>query len=358
MPTSRFDFRRYVEDLRKSGADRKQDYDSFHSTMSGQEKDKLVQRSHRSFWTLFREFIQLLSGHRRQILIGLATLTVSTLLSLLPPLGTKFAIDFALTSPPKPTPDWFPDWLKETTGLNLLIWIAVAVTSVTLLRTCAHLWGRWECTKAVNQVQTSIRKKVFEHMLQMPLHRVQLLKSGGSASLLREDAGGIADLVFSMLYNPWQAIVQLIGSFIVLVIVDWRLLAAGLLLLPVVYLTHRTWIYRIRPLYRDLRATRQNLWKKTQRIAALCSRQSLCSSASPPGLVAYPPDRGDLGGSDPACINPPAGLRRLANPPRPIDPRRPDDVLGLPRHAARSDRNTYGQRGSIPKQPRWTRSYS
>jgi len=259
MPTSRFDFRRYVEDLRKSGADRKQDYDSFHSTMSGQEKDKLVQRSHRSFWTLFREFIQLLSGHRRQILIGLATLTVSTLLSLLPPLGTKFAIDFALTSPPKPTPNWFPDWLKETTGLNLLIWIAVAVTSVTLLRTCAHLWGRWECTKAVNQVQTSIRKKVFEHMLQMPLHRVQLLKSGGSASLLREDAGGIADLVFSMLYNPWQAIVQLIGSFIVLVIVDWRLLAAGLLLLPVVYLTHRTWIYRIRPLYRDLRATRQKI---------------------------------------------------------------------------------------------------
>jgi ATP-binding cassette subfamily B protein/subfamily B ATP-binding cassette protein MsbA len=150
-------------------------------------------------------------------------------------------------------------WLKQTTGLELLIWIAVAVTGVTLFRTSIHLWGRWQCTKAVNQVQTSIRKKVFEHMLQMPLHRVQLLKSGGSASLLREDAGGIADLVFSMLYNPWQAIVQLIGSFIVLVIVDWRLLAAGLLLLPVVYFTHRTWIYRIRPLYRDLRATRQRI---------------------------------------------------------------------------------------------------
>ena len=105
-------------------------------------------------------------------------------------------------------------------------------------------------------------------------------------------------------------------------------------------------------------SSRANLWKKTQRIAALCSRQSLCSSASPPGLVAYPPDRGDLGSSNPACINPPAGLRRLADPPRPIDPWRPDDVLGLPRHAARSDRNTYGQRGSISKQPRWTRSYS
>jgi ATP-binding cassette subfamily B protein/subfamily B ATP-binding cassette protein MsbA len=227
--------------------------------MSGQEKDKLVSRSHRSFWTLFREFLKLLSGHRRPIAIGLTTLTVSTLLSLLPPLGTKFAIDFALTDPPKPAPEWAPMLLKQTTGLELLIWIAVAVTGVTLFRTCIHLWGRWQCTKAVNQVQTSIRKKVFEHMLQMPLHRVQLLKSGGSASLLREDAGGIADLVFSMLYNPWQAIVQLIGSFVVLVIVDWRLLTAGLLLLPVVYFTHRTWIYRIRPLYRDLRATRQRI---------------------------------------------------------------------------------------------------
>ncbi len=259
MPTSRFDFQRYLTDQRKSGANRKEDYDSYHSTMSGQEKDKLVSRSHRSFWTLFREFLKLLSGHRRAIAIGLTTLTVSTLLSLLPPLGTKFAIDFALTDPPKPAPEWAPMWLKQTTGLELLIWIAVAVTGVTLFRTCIHLWGRWQCTKAVNQVQTSIRKKVFEHMLQMPLHRVQLLKSGGSASLLREDAGGIADLVFSMLYNPWQAIVQLIGSFIVLVIVDWRLLAAGLLLLPVVYFTHRTWIYRIRPLYRDLRATRQRI---------------------------------------------------------------------------------------------------
>ena len=259
MPTSRFDVQEYLKQIRESGSKRKEDYDSFHSTMSKEEKDKLVSRSHRSFWSLFREFLKLLSGHHTQIAIGLGTLTVSTLLSLLPPLGTKFAIDYALTTPPKSPPSWAPIWLQQTTGMTLLIWIAVAVTSITLLRTCVHLWGRWQCTKAVNQVQTGIRKKVFEHMLEMPLHRVQLLKSGGSASLLREDAGGIADLIFSMLYNPWQAIVQLLGSFIVLVVVDWRLLAAGLLLLPVVYFTHRTWIYRIRPLYRDLRATRQKI---------------------------------------------------------------------------------------------------
>lgn len=259
MPTSRFDFIKYVSELRQSKSKRKNDFDSFHSTMSGEEKDKLVSRSHRSFGTLFFEFIKLLKGHQKQIFFGLLTLTVSTLLSLLPPLGTKLAIDVALSESPEPAVDWLPSWIGQTTGFELLIWIAVSVSLITILRACIHLWGRWQCTKAVNQVQTAIRKKVFEHMLQMPLYRVQTLKSGGSASLLREDAGGIADLIFSMLYNPWQAIVQLLGSFLVLVLVDWRLLAAGLLLLPVVYFTHRTWIYRIRPLYRDVRSTRQKI---------------------------------------------------------------------------------------------------
>lgn len=260
MPTSRFQFRDYLHEQRAASKQKKKpEYDSFHSTMSSREKDALVSRSHRSFWVLFREFWGLLAGHRGSIYLGLATLTISTLLNLVPPLGTKLAIDYALTEPPKPLPEWMVTSLGSSSPFYLLVWVAVGVAAVTLVRTVFHLWGRWACTKAVNQVQTSIRKRVFEHMLQMPLHKVQQLKSGGSASLLREDAGGIADLIFSMIYNPWQAIVQLLGSFVVLVFVDWRLLAAGVLLLPIVYLTHRTWIYSIRPLYRDLRSTRQRI---------------------------------------------------------------------------------------------------
>jgi ATP-binding cassette subfamily B protein len=66
-------------------------------------------------------------------------------------------------------------------------------------------------------------------------------------------------LVFSLLYNPWRAIIQLIGSLIVLTLVDWRMMLGGLLLLPAVYVTHRTWINRIRPLYRDIRSRRQDI---------------------------------------------------------------------------------------------------
>ena len=48
------------------------------------------------------------------------------------------------------------------------------------------------------------------------MNLVHDLKSGGAASLIREDAGGVADLIFSMLYNPWRAIVQLLEAFTLL----------------------------------------------------------------------------------------------------------------------------------------------
>src|SRR5690606_403096 len=123
--------------------------------------------------------------------------------------------------------------------------------------------GRWQATKTSVQVKPTIRRKVFDHAMRLPLHRVYQLKTGGTASLLREDTGAIGDLIFSMIYNPWKAVVQLIGSIIILAWVDWRLLLGSLVFLPTVYLTHRTWISRIRPLYRDMHATRQTIDSQT-----------------------------------------------------------------------------------------------
>ncbi|MHC4968333.1 MAG: ABC transporter ATP-binding protein, partial [Planctomycetota bacterium] len=100
---------------------------------------------------------------------------------------------------------------------------------------------------------------VFEHAVRLPLHRVYALKSGGVASILREDAGGVGELVFGMIYNPWRAIIQLAGTLMILAVVDWRLLLGSLLLIPTVYLTQRNWVARVRPLHRNIRASRQHI---------------------------------------------------------------------------------------------------
>src|SRR5258708_28636730 len=111
--------------------------------------------------------------------------------------------------------------------------------------------GVGHTTRATKRVKVAVRKNVFVHAARLPLHRVYALKSGGGASILREDAGGVAELIFSLLYNPWRAVIQLAGSLAVLAWVDWRLLLGSFVLLPLVYVTHRTWIGRLRPLFRD-----------------------------------------------------------------------------------------------------------
>jgi ATP-binding cassette subfamily B protein/subfamily B ATP-binding cassette protein MsbA len=143
--------------------------------------------------------------------------------------------------------------------MELLWGIAIATAVGGGGRTAIHLSGRWMMTQTVNLFTASLRRRLFQHILHLPLHRIYKLKSGGATSMLREDAGGVSDLVFSMLYNPWQAVVQLLGSLLILVLVDWRLLAAGILLLPLVYFSHRWYIHSIRPLYRDVRKQRQDV---------------------------------------------------------------------------------------------------
>ena len=211
-----------------------------------------------TFGQLFLEFLRLARKQYPTIAFALATLTVATCLRLVPPASTKLVIDYVLSDhawPPLLT-RFVPSSLTRT---ELLLAVSGSVMVVSVIAAFLHLWGRWAATKAVNRMQVGIRRRVFEHAIRLPLHRVYQLKSGGAASLLREDAGGVADLVFSMLYNPWRAIIQLVGSLVVLACVDWRLMLGGLLLIPIVYFTHRTWVNRIRPMYRDVRGQRQEI---------------------------------------------------------------------------------------------------
>ena len=214
-------------------------------------------KSQRTFFQLLGAFFGLLGQHRKIVIVAMGFATIATLLGLIPPYGTKLVVDNVLGGIP------LPSILADGIGLpqdrgQLLTTVAVGIISFSLLAMILGITGRWLSTRTTKRLQADVRRKVFEHAVRLPLDRIQKLKSGGVASILREDAGGVAELIFGMLYNPWRAIIQLTGSLIILALVDWRLLIGSLVLIPSVYITHRAWISRIRPLFRDIRATRQS----------------------------------------------------------------------------------------------------
>ena len=210
----------------------------------------------RSSGDLVWRFSQLLAPYRSQVFWILASLTTATLIGLVPPAGTKFIVDYGLSGRSLPEP-----WLKSFPSLadpkHLLLATVLTVVAVSLVKIMIHVWGRWYATRISKQIQLNLRRRVFEHAVRLPLHRVQELRSGGVASILREDGGSVGELVFGMLYNPWRAVIQLIGSLAVLAWVDWTLLLGALMLLPTVFLTHRAWINSIRPQFRAIRKQRE-----------------------------------------------------------------------------------------------------
>ena len=131
---------------------------------------------------------------------------MATLLKLVPPAATKVVIDYVLLGP-SAAPGFAELEPVGDSGIAQASAAACWSLVVTASRSWARLiglWSRWQATRTTKRVQVAVRRKVFEHAMRLPLHRVYQLKSGGASSLLREDAGGVGELIFSMLYNPWR----------------------------------------------------------------------------------------------------------------------------------------------------------
>jgi ATP-binding cassette subfamily B protein/subfamily B ATP-binding cassette protein MsbA len=231
-----------------------------------QKKDK-TQRT-RGFFELLRELFALSRPHRPAIILSLVTVTITSVMGLAIPASTKIATDYIVTDNPGPSglPEGVRAWLglaadtHDTAQRVGLLWtLGFAMVALALVGVAINMLGRWHMTRVTKRLQVDLRRQAFEQAMRLPMHRIHHYKSGGVSSILREDGGLAGDLLFNIVYNPWRALVQLLGTMVVLAWSDWRLLAGGLAIIPLIWFTHRTWIARIRPLYRDQKVARTAL---------------------------------------------------------------------------------------------------
>lgn len=216
----------------------------------------------RSLPRLLLELTRVLGGDWSVVILGVSLGTASTLLKLAPAASTKLAIDHVLLGQTLPT--WLPAWVPVPVepGRRLLFLVA-AVMATILVGSLLSLAGRWLVTRTSKRVQERMRRRVFAHASRLPLHRIYQLRAGGAGTLLRDDAGGVGELVFTMLFNPWRALVQFVGGLLILAWIDWRMLLCSLLLVPAVAVSSILWSRILRPLYRDIRAQRADVDART-----------------------------------------------------------------------------------------------
>lgn len=229
------------------------------STWWDEQRDRKQRKNTRSALELIRAFFGLVGAQRRVVAVGFATVTVTSLLSLVPPASLKFIVDNALSDDPGPEGLAWLFGENVPTAMQLLWGIALGVFALAVIGVVIGTWGRWLMTRTTKRLQIKIRRKVFAHASRLPLHRIYEIRSGGAGQLLREDAGAAGELLFSMLYNPWRAVVQLAGILGILAVVDWRLLVGALALIPAAWYSQKVWIARIRPMFREVRRQRHRI---------------------------------------------------------------------------------------------------
>lgn len=247
--------------LRKRASKRipssREQFENYRQKSNGSTTSSSAQhRPARSSSLLLVSFLRMLRGWYGQVLWSLVALILATLLGLVPPAATKFIVDNVLTG--APLPEYVPQWVPREPS-RLLIAITAAVLIVSAIKIGVQLVGRWNARRISKLVKLAVNKQVFQHVIRLPLHRVQELKSGGAMSILRKDASSVNELMTILLYDPLQALVQLFGSLCILAWVDWRMLLGALVMIPLVWLTHHTWIRRLRPQHRQVRALREEI---------------------------------------------------------------------------------------------------
>jgi ATP-binding cassette subfamily B protein/subfamily B ATP-binding cassette protein MsbA len=217
--------------------------------------DPLKSRTNRSFSTLLREFLKLLRGHRAIVsLCLLSAVIVGGLMVVNTALTTKIVFDYVLLD--SPGPKGLPDWLHGYSRVQLMMFMGAGMVALALLMALLGTWSRYQLTRLTQLLRADVRRRTFRHMQRLPLHKLYALKSGGIASIVREDAASVAELLFQLLYNPLRSVITFVGGLVMMAIIDWKLLLAGLAMGPMVWFSHRTWIARIRPIHRSIKNSR------------------------------------------------------------------------------------------------------
>lgn len=102
-------------------------------------------------------------------------------------------------------------------------------------------------------VMLTLRRKLFDKLLHLPLPRLWEMKTGGILSRMSGDVDTTTGLLQLALVSPAVSVIRLIIAVSILMAINWRLALTALAILPGIVLISFVSARRIRPIYRSLR---------------------------------------------------------------------------------------------------------
>ena len=190
-----------------------------------------------------REYLRWLRPYRYAVAGLFVIALIRAGMEMIEPLFMRFIVDHVLLNTVLDTAARFTR--LKLTGASFLALVIVS----SLLQALKDYRQRLLNVR----VMLTLRRALYEKLLDLPLPRLWDMKTGGILSRLTGDVETTTGLLQLAVVSPALSVIRLAIAVGILVTLNWRLAVAALALIPGIVLLSFTFARRVRPIYRMVR---------------------------------------------------------------------------------------------------------
>ena len=196
-----------------------------------------------------REYVQWLWPQRFALGGVLAMAVISIAIDLCWPLISKHIIDDIV----------LVDHLASADRLHQLAVFGGCMGALFLLNAVIGMRRNLLLARINALLAFALRRRLFAHILRLPLGELAGMKTGGIISRLSSDVDSTMGLVQLAFIGPLLAALRLGLTLAILFTLNWMIAAAAIVVMPPIMLLHHYGIRRIRPLWKSLGQDRSEI---------------------------------------------------------------------------------------------------
>ena len=190
-----------------------------------------------------REYLRWLLPYRYAVAAVFAFALLTAGLQMIEPLFMRFIIDRVLLNTA----------LDVASRLSRLHLAGAAFVGVIVLSNLIGALKDYRQRLLNTRVILSLRRSLYKRLLHLPLPRLWEMKTGGILSRLTGDVETTTGLLQMAIVSPAISVIRLVIAIGVLLVLNWRLALAAIVVIPGAMLMSFVFARRIRPIYRSVR---------------------------------------------------------------------------------------------------------
>jgi len=199
-------------------------------------------------WSYLRYYFEWLKAYKRAIVLVFILGLSAALLGLIPPYATKLIIDRILQG----------DLVEggSTSRLRMLHLAGVGVLLIVIIQQSIEAVRTYRINLLNLKVLRKLQQRLFDHLLRLPIHEVQAMKTGGIVTRVTSDVDDVSGLLQMAIITPGIAAFRVVATMVVLVSIQWRMAVVAVAILIPIILINLRWIRKLKPLHRSIRQDR------------------------------------------------------------------------------------------------------